>query len=265
MRKLLRPRDILLLGLTQALDVFEEIKDPFHLVSKSYENMYGWIPHQYKKHQFNHLIWRTLKAGYIEKIEKEGKIYIRITSLGTKMTQRDFQLICLQNKPWDGRWRIVMFDVAEVQKRKRDYLREKLKELGFGMLQESVFLTPHDVIKDFSEYVESIGLRDSVDVLEASYILGDSRGLAKRIWKLEELSKEYLEIIQEIQKIQKLKNSHLTIARYRSKQLNNKIRAVKEKYIKTLLSDPFLPSALLPKNYSRDQAEECIKEFFNVS
>src|SRR3989338_10920333 len=157
MRKLLRPRDILLLGLTQALDVFEEIKDPFHLVSKSYENMYGWIPHQYKKHQFNHLIWRTLKAGYIEKIEKEGKIYIRITSLGTKMTQRDFPLLCLQNKPWDGRWRIVMFDVAEVQKRKRDYLREKLKELGFGMLQEYVFLSPHDVIKDFSEYVESIG------------------------------------------------------------------------------------------------------------
>lgn len=256
MKKLLKPRDILLLGLTHALDVFEEIKDPFHLVSKSYEQMYGWVPEQYKKHQFNHLIWRTLKAGYIEKIEKGGKIYIRITSLGTIRTQRNFPLLYLQNKPWDGKWRIVMFDIAEIQKRKRDYLREKLRELGFGMLQESVFITPHDIIKDFSEYVESIGLRDSVDFLEASYILGDSRELVRRIWKLEELNKKYLEIFQEARK---MKNSHLTIARGRSKQLNNKVREIKEKYLKTLISDPFLPSALLPKNYSRDQAGELLK------
>jgi len=259
MKKLLKPRDILLLGFTHALDIFEEIKDPLHLVSKSYENMYGWVPEQYKKHHFNHLIWRTLKAGYIEKIEKGGKIYIRITSQGTKMTKRDFPLLHLQNKPWDGRWRIVMFDIVEIQKRKRDYLREKLKELGFGMLQESVFITPHDIIKDFSEYVESIGLRDSVDVLEALYILGDSRKLAKRVWKLEELNKEYLEIFQEAQK---MKNSHLTIPRGRAKQLNNKVREVKERYVKILLRDPFLPSVLLPADYSRDQVGELVKELF---
>lgn len=224
--------------------------------------MYGWVPDQYKKHKFNHLIWRTLKAGYIEKVEKEGKIYIRITSQGAKMTQRDFPLLHLQNKTWDSKWRIVMFDVAEIQKRKRDYLREKLKELGFGMLQESVFITPHDIIKDFSEYIESIGLRDSVDVLEASYILGDSKELAKRIWKLEELNEKYLELFQEAQKI---KNSHLITARGRVKQLNNKVkevREIKERYVKILLGDPFLPSALLPKNYSRDQAGEIIKELF---
>lgn len=262
MRKLLKPRDILLLGLTHALDVFEEIKDPFHLVSKSYENMYGWVPEQYKKHKFNHLIWRTLKTGYIEKIEKEAKIYIRITSLGTKMTQRDFPLLHLQNKPWDGKWRIVMFDIAEIQKRKRDYLRGKLKELGFGMLQESVFITPHDIVKDFSEYIESIGLRDSVDVLEALYILGDSKELAKRVWKLEELNKKYLEIFQEAQK---MKNSYLTVTRGRAKQLNSKAREIRERYVKTLLSDPFLPSKLLPKNYSRDQAGGFIKRLFKFS
>lgn len=262
MKKLLKPRDILLLGLTHALDVFEEIKDPLHLVSKSYDNMYGWVPDQYKKHKFNHLIWRTLKAGYIEKVEKEGKIYIRITSQGTRMTQRDFPLLHLQNKTWDSKWRIVMFDIAEIQKRKRDYLREKLKELGFGMFQESVFITPHDIIKDFSEYVESIGLQDSVDVLEASYILGNSRELAERVWKLQDLNEKYLEVFQEAQKI---KNSHLTTARCRAKQLNNKVkkvRKIREKYVKILLGDPFLPSALLPKNYSRDQTGEIIKELF---
>lgn len=262
MKKLLKTRDILLLGLTHALDVFEEIKDPFHIVSKSYDQMYGWVSERYRKHHFNHLIWRTLKAGYIEKIEKEGEIYIRISSLGEKMVQRDFPLLHLQNKSWDGKWRIVMFDIAEIQKRKRDYLREKLKELGFGMFQESVFITPHDIVKDFLEYVESIGLQDSVDVLEACHISGDSKELVRRVWKLEELSEKYLEIFQEAQKI---KNSHLTVTRGRSKQLNSKTgeaREIKERYLKTLLNDPFLPSALLPKNYIRDQVGELIKELF---
>ena len=153
MKKLLRPRDILLLGLTNALDAFEELKDPLHLVSKSYDQMYGWVPDQYKKHHFNHLVWRSLRAGYIEKIEKDGEIYIRITSSGAKMIQRDFPLLSLQNKTWDHKWRIVMFDIAEIQKKKRDYLREKLKELGFGMLQKSVFISPHDIFQDFSEFI----------------------------------------------------------------------------------------------------------------
>lgn len=260
MKKLLRPRDILLLGLTHALDAFEEIKDPFHVVSKSYENMYGWVPEQYKKHHFSHLIWRTLKAGYIEKIEKNGEIYIRITSRGEKMVQRDFPLLRLQNKPWDGKWRIVMFDIAENQRKKRDYLREKLKELGFGMLQESVFATPHDIVRDFLEYIESIGLQDSVDILEACYISGNPKELVKRVWKLEELNEKYLEIFQDAQKI---KNSHLILARGRSKKLNNKAKEageIKERYLEILLGDPFLPPSLLPKNYLRDRVGKLIKE-----
>lgn len=292
----------MLLGLGHALDLFEEVRDPFHLLSKGYENMYGWVPAQYKKHNFNHLIWRTLKAGYIEKIEKEGKIYIRITSQGTRRTQRDFPLMHFQNKSWDGKWRIVMFDISEIQKLKRDYLRDKLKELGFGMLQESVFITPHDIIKDFSEYVESIDLMDSVDILEASYILGDPKEVAERVWKLGELNKKYLEILQEAQKMQ---NIHLIKDRGRGKQLNintqmdkenhgdhekqgkhgdhekqekqekqgknekhgrhekyEKVSDLKEKYLSLLIGDPFLPKEVLPKNYCRDQVTEFIKKLF---
>ena len=158
MRKLVRPQDVLLLGLAGALDTFEELRDPFRLVSKSYESMYGWVPKQYRKNNFGNLVWRSLKAGYIEKIEKKGSVYIRITSQGQERIQRDFPLLDFHRKRWDGKWRIVMFDISELEKEKRNYLRRKLRELGFGMLQESVFITPHDIIKDFSEYLDSIDL-----------------------------------------------------------------------------------------------------------
>jgi hypothetical protein len=52
MRKLLRPKDILLFTLAGIGDIAEEIKDPLRAVSSAYENMYGFIPQRYKRHNF---------------------------------------------------------------------------------------------------------------------------------------------------------------------------------------------------------------------
>ncbi len=270
MRKLLRPQDILLLGLANALDIFEEIKDPLSIISKSYEQMYGWVPQKYKRHDFDHLVWRSLKAGYIEKVEKRGAVYIRVTSQGEKRVQRDFPILHLQKKSWDGKWRMVMFDIKELEKRKREDLRRKLKELGFGMLQESVFITPHDIVKDFSEYVDNIGLGDSVYILEASHIAaGRQKELARKVWRLDDLNERYLEIVR---KAQEVENRHLTILSGSTKELNRekrlkiyeaekdkKIMKIKEMYLRVLLSDPFLPKELLPSDWSEFEARKCIK------
>ena len=49
MRKLLKPKDILLLGLAHVLDFAEEVRDPGGFISFSYKNMYGWIPRRYRR------------------------------------------------------------------------------------------------------------------------------------------------------------------------------------------------------------------------
>lgn len=64
MRKLLRPQDILLLGLANVLDVFEELKDPFKMVSKSYENMYGWTPKKFWKNGLGDKLFDILKLTF---------------------------------------------------------------------------------------------------------------------------------------------------------------------------------------------------------
>jgi len=45
-------------------------------------------------------------------------------------------------KKWDGKWRIVCFDIPEKNKRVRRVVQQKLVELGFYRLQDSVFVTP---------------------------------------------------------------------------------------------------------------------------
>jgi phenylacetic acid degradation operon negative regulatory protein len=261
MRKFLKPKEILLLGLANLLDVAEEIKDPFRLMSSSYKNMYGWVPTKYRKHKFYQLVSRSLKTRFIEKIEKDGEIYIRITSEGQKTIQRDFPMLLLQNRKWDKKWRIVMFDVEEINKKIRDRLRRKLKELGFGMLQKSVFISPHDIVKDFSEFAEAAGINDYLYLLEThNLIIGDEREFANKVWMLEELNKKYKDVIDEIDKI---KNSHMISNIDRVKKSDGKkeeeMRKVRAKWLMIVIIDPFLPKMFLPEPCYGDKAEKSVR------
>lgn len=267
MRKLLRPQDILLLGLANVLDIAEEVRDPFGIAAKSYKEMYGWIPRQYTKHNFNHLVWRSLKTGYIEKVIKDEMPYLRLTSLGKNRIRRDFPLLTLQKRRWDRKWRLVIFDIEEVSKQARERFRSKLKEVGFGMLQESVFISPYDIAKDFAEFIEAQGLADSAYVLEVSSIkVGDVKSLADKVWKLTELNRQYRRIIE---KIEKIKNGDLTSASDRMKQLNasgeyGKIKtmnnAIWEEYLTILLKDPLLPKDLLPIDWEGEKARTLVRK-----
>ena len=49
-----------------------------------------------------------------------------------------------KEKKRDGRWFLVFFDVPEIQRNKRDYLRKFLRKLGFFPYQKSVYLFPYE-------------------------------------------------------------------------------------------------------------------------
>jgi len=260
MRKLLRPQDILLLGLGGILDVFEEVRDPLGIMARSYNQMYGFTPRRYKKHNYSHLVWRSLKTGYIERVVKNGEAYLRLTPQGKERVGRDFPLFKFQNVKWDGKWRVAIFDIAELNRYTRDRLREKLKELGFGMFQQSVYLSPHDLAKDLSEFIENLDLSEFVYVFEiprTQITIGDSKVLALKVWRLDQLNERYEKLIE------KIENSNLIASHGRGKQLNDLVdlsrqnlsqnmeredlvKSIREEYVSLLLADPFLPKELLP-------------------
>lgn len=46
---------------------------------------------------------------------------------------------------WDGKWRIIFFDVPEKKKQHRNYLRSIIKGVGFKEFQKSIWVYPHKV------------------------------------------------------------------------------------------------------------------------
>lgn len=78
------------------------------------------------------------KGGRGARVEltPKGELLLIKLSSGTARLKRPSQ--------WDGRWRIVTFDIPERRKRARDHLRLMLTSLGFRKWQSSVWIYPYD-------------------------------------------------------------------------------------------------------------------------
>lgn len=248
MKKLLRPQDILLLFLAGGLDTFFDLKnEPMATACKT---LYGWVPPRYQKSNYFQTIYHSRRTGYIEKITKEGKPYLRLTPKGSDKVKRDFSLFAWQKRKWDRKWRIVVFDIAEANKKIRDNLRAKLRELGFGMLQESVWINPYDFVVNMREFLEAQGLGENAFIFETSSLIeGDNRALAAKIWPLDDINQGYEDLL-----------SLLTKTRGRVKMSEEELRTVKSRYLEILREDPCLPSELLPRDWYRYKVEEALKK-----
>jgi CRISPR-associated endonuclease Cas2 len=71
-------------------------------------------------------------------------------------------------KKWDGKWRIVIFDIPERKRGARDVLRETLKRLGFFELQKSVFVYPYPCQDEMDYVIEFFDLRKYVRIITAT-------------------------------------------------------------------------------------------------
>ncbi len=249
----------MLLGLAGTLDIFEEIKDPLGLGSQKAEQLYQWVPRQYKRHNFSRVIERGLRTKEIEKVVKGDQIYLRLTAQGKEKTVRDFPMLALSNQKWDKKWRVVIFDIKEINRRTRDLLRYKLKELGFGMLQESVWITPHNVGKDMREYVEANKMGAYIFVLEVEEILaGDRELLINKIWKIYQLNKKYNDLLEEINKLNKVYvTTHDRDKKHTGKMEELRVK-YRVKYLEILMTDPCLPKELLPEDWAGEKVRKAL-------
>lgn len=291
MKKLLTPGDILKLGLAGALDIFEEIGDPLGIMAKGCKELYGWVSPRYRRHNFSRVVARALKTGGIKKVIKKGEVYLRLSSQGKEKLRRDFPLLSFQKKKWDKKWRLVVYDIKEISRNTRDRLREKLRELGLGMLQQSVWISPHDIAVDFREFLESKNLEKFVFVMEVFHLLaGDEKVLANKVWKLDNLNKAYKKLYESIKDFKEMyMNGHgrgtqrtfiITIdekmkgermkdergkeekgKRQKTREIEKRAREIKSQYLQILLEDPFLPRELLPKDWMGEKVREEIKRF----
>jgi DNA-binding transcriptional regulator PaaX len=85
------------------------------------------------------------------------------------------QQLLRKPKKWDGRWRVIIFDIWERRRPVRDKLRNALKNAGFYKLQDSVWTYPYDC-EDLLVFLRAeLRLGSGVLYIIADGIEGDRR------------------------------------------------------------------------------------------
>lgn len=243
MAKKIKIYERLLLGIALGADLFNEFYQEGALACRRVY-LDPWLPANYSSNNFYCTVNRILRTGYIEKIIKKGQPYLRLTSLAHDKLKRDFPYFAMKDQGWDGYWRLVIFDISEQEKYLRDNLRDKLRELGFGRLQQSIYISPFDFTDDLYEFFQVEKILGKAFILTAKHrLMGKPRELANQVWQLDRLNQKYQELLEKIEEYQKQPQP----------KAKNKLQ---EQFIELMQKDPCLPAQLLPEDWLGDLARK---------
>lgn len=130
-----------------------------------------WIS-EYFDHWKKELNAKEIKSGIlnlnrqkliIKKTGKDGSVVISLTEKGKlRAISTSFKKFYSKKEKWDGKWRMIAFDIPNTHKKGRNALRYRFKLGGFYELQESLFLYPYDCKKELTALVELFKLQKYV-------------------------------------------------------------------------------------------------------
>lgn len=105
---------------------------------------FGWVQtRRSPKATVNRSVERLERAGLVKKDERG---FVEVTLKGQKrlaeIERADYELP--RPKRWDGKWRIVSFDIKEKRREVRALLRMTLEAVGFVHLHHSVWVYPYE-------------------------------------------------------------------------------------------------------------------------
>ena len=134
--------------------------------------IFGFGKKDYNPKSVYNSLKRLQKNRLVDITEKDGKTIIKITKNGkSKLLEYEFEdMQIAKPKKWDGKWRIVGFDVPEKRKKAREALRHKMKELGFIQMQKSLFVYPYECRKEIEFIGEFFQVYEHIVLIEASSI-----------------------------------------------------------------------------------------------
>ena len=98
------------------------------------------------KYMMNRTFYRLLEDGMIFLEKNDRGKFVKLTDKGKRQLRAwgEYKYFIKKPKKWDGKWRVIIFDIKTKRNNIRDKLRTTLKRIGFIQLQRSVWVYPHD-------------------------------------------------------------------------------------------------------------------------
>lgn len=143
---------------------------------------------------------RYLKSmGYIKTFSENKEEYIELTKkgLGRVSKIKHDRIEIARPSQWDGKWRIVIYDIPKDKSTERDHLRRVLVRSGFLKVQESVYVFPFACTDEVEQISYESGVKNFVEIFIAKAIIAEEK-LIKKFIDLKILSKSDLKIVRKV-------------------------------------------------------------------
>jgi len=121
-----------------------------------------------KRYIYKQSLIRLKKKGVLQlfgeeiKLTKKGKLLLKYIDIESFNINPEGE--------WDGRWHLICYDVPERYKTERDYFRLKLLDLGFVIIQDSLWVYPFNCKEEMAVIADYFGIGKYVAYLDTDYL-----------------------------------------------------------------------------------------------
>src|SRR5436309_4771432 len=180
------------------------------------------------------------------KQESTGERLHRLTEAGRLLALGTRDPVARWKRRWDGKWRMVLFDVPQTKASDRARLRRSLVERGFGYLQNSVWITPDPLTGEREAMGTGPVDVESLILLEARPCAGESNAeIVAGAWDFDAINLNYERHAEVLERLPRQPIAEEAAAR----QLHRWFGEERLAWSEAMHLDPLLPERLHPAGY----------------
>jgi phenylacetic acid degradation operon negative regulatory protein len=184
---------------------------------------------------------------------RDDKNQYRLTEKGFAELSLLFPFCRFLHEKWDGKWRIISYEIPEKKRELRDRLRREMQGWGLGPWHRSFWITPHPVIDTLKKLVFQKEEEKYILAFEADHVFGEKEVLIEKVWGKTALDKQYRELF---------KKWHDILSSESEKA--DKFKKVITEYINILKNDPGLPKELIGEQWIGFEGFNIFKEIRSI-
>jgi phenylacetic acid degradation operon negative regulatory protein len=137
---------------------------------------------------------RLTRRELLARVRDGRLVHYRLTPRAASLLDEgDRRIFSLgRDAPTADEWTILWHAVPDERRLERGRLARRLRFLGFGSIQDGVWISPHDREQEVVALLEELGLLGHATVLVGRAAgLTDLEALVSRAWDVDELTKRY--------------------------------------------------------------------------
>lgn len=222
-------------------------------------------------HEFGHndqsvraAISRMNKQGWVQAEKIGNKSFYSLTDRGIKRIEEAAKRIFkLKPDEWDGKWRILLYNIPEEIRNLRDELRKELVWSGFGTMSNSCWISANIQESQVYDLIAKYEINEYIDFFIANYDgPHENQRLVEKSWNLDEINEKYQEFISEYSQKYIIDRNKINKGQMTDAECFVERSKLVHEYRKFLFVDPGLPEELLPKKWLGSHAAVLFSDYY---